>query len=51
MKKIDYPREQLAVRLELELAKAFKIALRGFERLRINLWVWYQEALWLVSKG
>ena len=27
MKKIDYPREQLAVRLELELAKRFKIAL------------------------
>lgn len=27
MKKIDYPREQLSVRLELELAKAFKIAL------------------------
>jgi len=27
MKKIDYPREQLSVRLELDLAKAFKIAL------------------------
>ena len=27
MKKIDYPREQLSVRLETELAKAFKIAL------------------------
>ena len=27
MKKINYPREQLSVRLETELAKAFKIAL------------------------